>query len=372
MARALGLANLLDHQVGGRRNLIINGAMQVAQRGTQETGVTTGGYYTVDRFRFGSDSATFTMDQNTVTDLPGFTKSCKVTCTTAGTPTGVQSTNISVRLEGQDLQHLKKGTSDAESLTLSFWVKSGTTGGTTGTYTVELLDSNNSNRHVGSTFTIDASDTWEYKTLTFAGDTTGAFTNDNNRSLSLTWFLSAGGDFKTGTLQTSWGAYAVGNRVDGNQVDLASGNDSAVNYLEITGVQLEVGETATPFEHRSYGEELALCQRYYTEATTTTTGGGYILGVASGMAWNASNVAGMQIMLPVEMRATPTLTTSFTTPGVYSPNRGFSSGTIGLGSSSNKAVQLNVSGSSGLTTSEQYYLYESSASFSRLKFYAEL
>jgi len=252
---AITASKLNIGQIGGRRNLVINGAMQVAQRGTSATGITSFGYHTVDRFRFGAPPATFTMDQNTVTDLPGFTKSCKVTCTTAGTPTASNSNNINTRIEGQNLQHLKKGTSDAESVTLSFWVKSNKTG----TYTSEIYDNNNA-RHIAATYTIDAADTWEYKTITFAGDTTGAITNDSGGSFYVGWWVGAGSDFTDGTFNTSWNNYVAANRISNAQVQLASDVD---NYFEITGVQLEVGDTATPFEHRSYGEELALCQRYY-------------------------------------------------------------------------------------------------------------
>lgn len=245
-------------QLGGRRNLVINGAMQVAQRGTQETGITVNDYYTVDRFKLVPSGATLTMDQNTVTDLPGFTKSCKATCTLGGTPSAGQIRVIGHRLEAQNLQHLKKGTSDAESVTLSFWVKSGVTG----TYTFEIYEDDNA-RSIAATYTIDTANTWEYKTITFAGDTTGAITNDNGIGFFLNWILGAGSDFTAGTFNTSWHNYTAADRVSPNQVDVASGNNSAVNYFEITGIQLEVGDTATPFEYLSYGEELALCQRYY-------------------------------------------------------------------------------------------------------------
>jgi len=185
---------------GGRRNLIINGAMQVAQRGTSETGVTTYGYYTVDRFQvfvLGSQG-TWTVTQENVTDLPGFSNSFKILCTTAdASPASNGAVYLRNSLEGQNLQHLKKGTSDAESVTLSFWVKSNKTG----TYVAEILDRSSSpERHINKVFTVDVSGTWEYKTITFAGDTTGTLANDNTAGFSINFYLGSGSNFNTGTL----------------------------------------------------------------------------------------------------------------------------------------------------------------------------
>ena len=255
-------------QLGGRRNLIINGAMQVAQRGASSTGITSSGYYTADRHVTSLlNLGTWTQTQET--DAPdGFASSLKLECTTAdASPAAGDFMLIGQKIEGQNLQHLKKGTSSAESVTASFWVKSNKTG----TYIFELLDQDNSVRHINKSFTIDASGTWEYKTITFEGDTTGAFDNDNATSLQTSIWLGGGSDYTGGSaLQTSWGVTDNPSRAYGN-VNLA---DTIGNYIQLTGVQLELGETATPFEHRSYGEELALCQRYYeiVGMTMTTTG----------------------------------------------------------------------------------------------------
>lgn len=255
-------------QLGGRRNLIINGAMQVAQRGASSTGFTSSGYYTADRHVTSLlNLGTWTQTQET--DAPdGFASSLKLECTTAdASPAAGDFMLIGQKIEGQNLQHLKKGTSSAESVTASFWVKSNKTG----TYIFELLDQDNSVRHINKSFTIDASGTWEYKTITFEGDTTGAFDNDNATSLQTSIWLGGGSDYTGGSaLQTSWGVTDNPSRAYGN-VNLA---DTIGNYIQLTGVQLELGETATPFEHRSYGEELALCQRYYeiVGMTMTTTG----------------------------------------------------------------------------------------------------
>ena len=287
MARALGLANLLDHQVGGRRNLIINGAMQVAQRGTSVTGITTQGYYTIDRFLASLNSAgTWTQTQET--DAPdGFASSLKLECTTAdASPATIDYFLIGQRFEGQNLQRLKKGTSSAEPVTASFWVKSNKTG----TYIVELIDQDNSARHIGKSFTVNSSGTWEYKTVTFEGDTTGVLVADNSPSIDFNIWLASGSAYNSGSaLQTSWGALTQTDRAVGN-VNLA---DTIGNYFQITGVQLEVGETATPFEHRSYAEELALCQRYYEKNDNV-------------FIREASNIA--NVFFKVTKRSTPTVT----------------------------------------------------------------
>lgn len=241
----------------GRRNMIINGAMKVAQRGTSTTGITASSYNTVDRFKSTLGTAgTWTQSQST--DVPtgqGFASSLKMDCTTANASLSAGSfLFIEQGLEGQDLQHLKKGTASAESVTLSFWVKSSKTG----THICELMDNDNS-RTISKSYTINVADTWEQKTITYAGDTTGAFGNDNGKSLRVNFHLVAGTNFSSGTLATSWESQTNANRAAG-QVNLA---DSTSNDWYVTGVQLELGSTATDFEHRSYGEELQLCKRYY-------------------------------------------------------------------------------------------------------------
>lgn len=239
-------------QIGGRRNIIINGAMQVAQRGTSFSLSGTADTFITDRFLISnSDTGAWTASQST--DSPtGFSNSLKMDCTTADTsPTFL---SLMTRFEGQDLQHLKKGTSSAEKTTLSFFVKSNKTG----TYIAELRDIDN-NRTIGKAYTISSADTWEQKIITFDGDTTGAFDNDNGNSLQIIWYLAVGSVYNSGTLATSWGSRVNANTAVG-QVNLA---DSTDNEWYITGIQLEVGSQATPFEHRSFAEELALCQRYF-------------------------------------------------------------------------------------------------------------
>ena len=282
----------------GNRNLIINGAMQVAQRSTSETGVTGDGYHTVDRARIDLNGlGTHTVSQST--DAPeGFSNSFKVECTTAqaSPATGAYFVYMQ-RIEGQNLQMLKKGTSNAEQVTVSFYVKSDKTGD----YTLGLNDRDNT-RNNSKRYTISSVDTWEYKTLTFEADTTGTLDNDAAESLRLDFWLASGTDFNSGTLQTGWESTVNANRAVGN-VNLS---DTVGNNWSITGLQLEVGNTATPFEHRSYGDELARCQRYYYEVTSSTANKNMnqqgVLLAASATAYEYLPIP------PVPMRAAPSCT----------------------------------------------------------------
>ena len=272
------------------KNLIINGAMQIAQRGTSETGVTSSAYTTVDRFRTSiGNSGTWTVEQST--DAPdGFSNSFKQSCTTADTSPNYLF--IETLFEGQALQQLAKGTSSAKSVTLSFWVKCNKTG----TAQVNLRDYDN-DRLIGNTYTINSADTWEKKSLTFAGDTTGAFDNDNALSLAIEWWFDAGTSFTSGAVPTSWETRDNTDRAAG--VTLALG-DATSNYFSMTGVQLEVGESATEFEHRPYGTELSLCQRYFRTLKSGLVG-----------FWPNSTSARLQVTW-LGMRATPSFSQSGT------------------------------------------------------------
>ena len=239
------------------RNIVINGDMQVAQRSTSVASITTGGYYTLDRWNVSLSSlGTWTMSQST--DVPsgyGFASSLKLDCTTAdASPSASDVLQIQQRFEGQNLQYLKKGTASAVSLTLSFWVKSTKTG----TFICDLSDTDNT-RQISKSYTVSVSNTWEFKTITFAGDTTGALTNDNGLSLVLNFWLGAGTTYTSGTLNTSWASTTEANRAVG-QVNIA---DSTSNDFLITGVQLEAGTSATDFEFLPIDVDLDRCFRYF-------------------------------------------------------------------------------------------------------------
>lgn len=280
------------------RNLIINGDMSIAQRGTSVSGITSSAYRTMDRWYFNTDLGTWTMSQST--DVPtgqGFGKSLKLDCTTANaSPSTGNFLVLEQRIEGQMLQQLKKGTSNAESLTLSFWVKSSKTG----TYIAELFDNDNS-RQISQAYTISSASTWEKKTLTFAGDTTGALDNDNANSFTLALWLGGGSTWTSGTLNTSWNSNTNANRAVG-VVNLA---DNTANDLYITGVQLEVGTSASDFEFLPYDVNRYRCLRYY-EQYDYNENARYM---CSAGGQSSSQVEGV-FSYEVEKRATPTLSTS--------------------------------------------------------------
>jgi len=283
------------------RSLWFNGKMAISQRGSSFTGIGgSAGVYSLDRYRSGStmNAGRYTITQDS--NAPdGFAKSLKVDVTTAEASLNAASAvQIAQFLEGQDLQQLQKGTSGAKSMTLSFYVKSTTIG----TYIVEFQDQDNS-RINNKAYTISSPNTWEKKTITVEGDTTGAFTNDNNASLLVQFYLAAGTNFTSGTLQNTWGTNTNANRAVG-QTNLFA---STSNDWAITGVQLEVGSVATDFEHRSFGQELALCQRYYYEhANGSNAQANNRAAICSGGMYNSTNFFGV-IQFPVKMRTRPSL-----------------------------------------------------------------
>ena len=307
MSRAREFADLAGSADAGGltgRNLIINGACQVAQRGTSTSSVSSNIYGACDRQKYYRDGA---IDETVVTisqstDAPtGFKYSHKVQVTTA--EASIDSDDLICPLhyiiEGQDLQHLSYGTSSAKAMTISFWVRSNVTG----VFSLSVYN-NNSTRLVAPTYTISSADTWEYKTLAIPGDQTGTIVNTNGYGLDLYFNAMVGSGFTSGTsAANAWAAYssssvwAVGHT--------AVWGSSTSDYWQITGLQLEVGEQATPFEHRSYGDELARCQRYYTQFHNDDAGAANVFlqyNVGSG---NSSSV---QYSFPTTMRVAPTIT----------------------------------------------------------------
>ena len=292
------------------RNVIYNGACQIAQRGSSFASVTATGTFPVDRFVFHIGSlGTWTVSQDT--DVPtgqGFVKSLKCDVTTADTNVGSGGyCRIDHRLEGQDLQRFCKGTANAKDFALSFWVKSPKTG----THIVELQDADN-NRLISKAYTVSTADTWEKKELIISKDTTGAFDNDNAKSLTIAWWLAAGSDYTSGTLETSWVTPTNANRVVG-QVNCA---DNTANNFYLTGVQLETGDVCSDFEYRSYGDDLRACQRYYFKETAVTNG----FLSSCGFACNAT-FGIVHCDFPVPMRAAPTALEQTGTAGDYKLSR---------------------------------------------------
>ena len=242
--------------VFNNKNLLINGGMNVWQRSTSAS-VSSDTYSTVDRWNTGINGmGVFTVSRST--DVPaaqGFGYSCKYDCTTAdASPAAGDYIAHYQKIEGQNLQHLLKGTSSAKAVTVSFWVKSNKTG----TYILDLFDNDNT-RQISKAYTIDSASTWEKKTITFPGDTSGTLDNDNAQSIRLLWWMGAGSNYSSGTLNTAWASTVEANRAVG-VVNLA---DSTSNEWYITGCQLEVGSTASGFEFEPYASTLQKCQRYY-------------------------------------------------------------------------------------------------------------
>jgi hypothetical protein len=359
---------LIGGQAAYARNLVYNGAMQVAQRGTSTASISNaaGLYYTADRWRINNTNLG-TWTQSVENDAPtgsGFRKSLKMLCTTAdASPSAADYLSFSQLLEGQDVQRIAKGTSSAQQLTLSFWVKSNVTG-----TSITTLYDNDNNRSVSASYSISASATWEKKTVTFPADTTGAFDNDNAVSLFVEFILAAGSNFTSGTLGAAWATYNAANYAVGG-TNLAAATD---NYWQITGVQLEVGPVATPFEFKSFGQELAECQRYYYRwnagATYATAG------IAN--AYNTGNLI-MVFNLPMEMRAIPSaLDTSAMSTFAYitgattgNTPTSIAYDSVGL---STRLAQLTIAKSGSFTAGAMYLVQANNTTSAYLGFSAEL
>ena len=310
MSKAAELANLIGNiNAGGggvNRNCIINGAMNVAQRGTSSTGLgASSGYFVCDRWRLGTGiDGRLTMSQDSSAPS-GFANSLKLDCTTADTSIASDSTVfLEYRKEGQNLQGFAKGTSDAKPFALSFYVK----GNASATYCAELFDKDNS-RHVAKTFNVTTD--WTRVELSYPADTTGALDDDNADSLALYIWLHAGSDFSSGTLPATWASNTNANRAAG----ISNFFDSTDRTFFITGVQLEVGQNPTEFEHEPFERTLLKCHRYYRRWGKQS---GDKPAIATGMAYSASNVF-FPLTLDVPMRSQPTVDYS-NLPRAYKTN----------------------------------------------------
>ena len=340
MSKAAELANLIGNiNAGGggvNRNVIINGAMNVAQRSTSETGKgDADGYFTVDRFAInvGATSAgRFTMSQDSSAPS-GFANSLKLDCTTADTSIASgEILQLIQKIEGQNLQAFAKGTSDAKPFAVSFYVK----GNASATYVCELFDTDNS-RQISKTFNVTTD--WTRVELTFPADTTGTFNDDNALSLELAIILHGGSDFTSGTLNSSGFA---SNTNANRAVGISSFFDSTDRTFFITGVQLEVGQNPTEFEREPLERTLLKCRRYFTKKETgvgfgALGVGGHIIG---------GTTANVLVPLPVEMRSQGTLTSGGSLR-VTAPNA--DTVTVALAYGSTHIPQLTATDSGGFT-----------------------
>ena len=331
--------------------LIINGDMAVAQRSTSVASITGSGYQTIDRYRTGFSGTLGTWTQSQSTDVPtgkGFATSLKMDCTTAdASPAVGDRLSLRYNFEGQDLQLLKKGTADAEKITLAFWVKSSKTG----VHIVNIVDQDNT-RNISKSYTVSIADTWEQVVLNFDGDTTGTLDDDNAQSLYVDFYLGAGTNYTSGTLATSWEAVNNVNVAVG-QVNLA---DSTSNNFLFTAIQLEVGEytsaTLPPFQHETYGDNLARCQRYYTLIADRGFSTMAVIGLA---VTRSSTRCSPFFAHPVSMRTTPSLIEDDTSSvyrqnGTSNTNNDGTSPVIDQGNI--QGTSIEIEGFSGLTAGE--------------------
>jgi len=333
----------------GRRNLMFNGAMQIAQRGTSFSYSAGQSADLLDRWQVAVGSSynfDTTISQSTTTPSgEGFKYSLKVEMDAAITPSGSENGGIFMKFEGQDFQRLAYGTPSAKSITLSFWVRSNKTG----TYCCQIQtnqhDSTNSNKYFHiKEYTISAANTWEKKTLTFTGLTAQTITQTIGDGFRMIWWLSVGPDDKVATADT-W-TQSAGFLSTANQVNFA---DSANNEWYLTGCQLEIGDQATDFEYLSFGEDLALCQRYFCGFTPDTSTGVTHAGL---MNLNVRSTTSRYsvIHFPVPMRIRPTLSYSGSLNG-YSGNGTYAVQALSMNGSTGHSAEIestfNTSGTVG-------------------------
>ena len=315
------------------RNLFTNGAMNVAQRGTSFT--ITSNVYTLDRYQ-AIGSGGFSWDSATVSqssDAPdGFNNSLKVDVNTTQTPSGGNNALIRYHIEAQDLQRLSFGTSGAKTFTVSFWVKSDKTG----TYCLQIVQ-DDAGKYQLKEYTV--SNSWERKEITFEANTSDTIADDNGRGFDIRWHLATGSDDHSAAT-TTWTTDASAlYRATSNQVNLF---DNASNNFYITGIQIEVGSVATPFEHRSFGDELARCQRYYFQIDSGAAEDPICMGMAV-----TSHTCSALIHFPVTMRIPPSSMTSTGTAGDYNlrdgaNGSGAATGAPALGDTTEYAAQFGI------------------------------
>jgi len=360
MSKARQLAD--NGAASPNRNILINGAMNVAQRSTSVTGIgASAGYFTVDRWflETGNSAGRLTMTQ-TADGPSGFANCLKFDCTTADTSIAAgEYLLISQRIEGQNLQRIGKGVTGAQQVTVSFYVKANAAF----TFGLELFDNDNS-RQITKLFATTTG--WVKHQITFPADVddgSSPFDDDNAGSLDVSFWLHAGSTYTSGTLNTaSWANATAGNRAAG----IGSFYSSTDNNLFITGVQLEVGPAATPFEHKSFAEDLIDCQRYFVRTGGETAYERFAVGANE----SATRASGL-FFYPTTMRAIPTLTTSGTTK-VFAGGALTSTTATSIANASTKVASIIFDVSSGLTTGQGAILLSVNDINTRVLYDAEL
>ena len=356
---------LIPSESTSNRNMIINGNMAVHQRADTDTHNDKA----VDRYvlvKNNLDTADFTTKHQAITDNPPFSDALEIKCTTADTSIGANELiRIRMRLEANTLQRLQYGSSTAKSSTLSFWVKSNLTD----TFSVALTTQDGTSQNIGNTFTIAQANTWQKVVWNIPGNTSGTINNDNGNGMMLVWGLTVGSNFK-GTANTTWGTNSDARNLTGHTANIAS---STSNNFYLTGVQWELGDVATPFEHETYAENLARCQRYFVMDKAGTAYKRYLQGVCTTATWTEC-----LYYYPVTMRAQPSLGSSGTN-GHYliEVNSGASAAPSEAPSRSshsdttNCIVNLRVSGST-LTTGANCQITSYNTTSGYLSYDAEL
>jgi len=310
MSRARDLANLGSAYSGEnsfyKRNLIINGEMKLSQRSTSATGLgNSNGFNALDRFGyFGSSSGRFTKSQESITDLTGFSKALKLTCTTADTSIAASEyLHLNYGIEGQDVQKLQYNTANARDMKLSFYVK----GNASATYTfrAQTHPSGGTARWFGKEFSVTTS--WTRVEIDIPGDTdtsAGHGIDDNqNLGLQLIWYLHGGTNYSSGTFtESTWEDRDYTKALGDNQTSFY---DSTSRTFFLTGVQLEMGNVATAFEHEKFYETLKRCQRYFYQIPASNAYTQF--GSGQGFATNSGVIV---IEAPCQMRAVPSIVAS--------------------------------------------------------------
>jgi len=297
----------------GNRNMVINGAMAINQRGDTSS-VTTTGYRSCDRWVTGLNSCgTWTISQATGPTDKGFNKCIKYDCTTAHTATGTQFVQLNHRFEGNTTNRLAWGTSGAKKAVVSFWAKAEINGWSSGTKSFVVEIQTSSSHENGNLCTLTTNNTWQKFTIPIEAFTTSTITTTNAESAGLIFWLDAGSDYTSGTLASGWGNGANANRAAGLNLGLAAHTD---NNFYLTGVQFEVDEKGdglgTEFEHLHYNDDLDNCLRYYQAFTAEFR-----------MDNSADGVISYHTLgLPVKMRTSPTITSSYASS--YNVNTGAS------------------------------------------------
>ena len=344
MTKAAELAKMgevLDNSQIGRKNITINGAMQVAQRATSATGLgASSGYFTLERFDMttGNTAGRYTASQSTVTDLEGFSNALKIDCTTADTSVAAgEFFIIQNHNEGLNLQQLKASSTSTRAFTLSFYAKSNASRAIAS----EVLLTNGTNRQMSKLHTIGTS--WARYTMTVPAASSTQIDNDNSNEMQVNFWIHSGTTYSSGTINDdALDSYADSARAGG----IGSIFASTDNTLEITGIQLEVGSQATPFEHRSFGEELALCQRYYE-----------LIGVGQPAQANSTTAIWCGNQFKIQKRASPSMSLTATDQRFFEfgvANRDASSASIGQTYLNTKSVLIRVDGYSSLTAGNSY------------------